>query len=397
MLEPQNRSLLTELLQPPRGYELTQAVATTFTLDLATALSIPLSFASRNLAAHDDLGIIAALAQNADKISIFTQAGEIRPGMRSQLVTLLEDMVHPVHPPRGIFHPKIWLLEYASEERRAYRFLCLSRNLTDDKSWDLSIRFDGTAAERSERDSARRMNRPLVTLLNRLPELAVRRLPDTRAASLAAFAERVSDVRWELPAGVTKLGFHLLDGRNGWTNSHEESSTSEPVAGLLDEAVGDALLITPFVSPGGLTALGRLDARNLTLVSRPESLDRLPAQALAAIDRNYVLDDVLEGMDDLPVVDWSNRDESSRDKADGEAGDSGGDERAAEAPLVHLRASTQRPSSSVPDGIGAVHARLSVRPISRTADTVTTWSSWSSFTAMHRTSARTASSNRSAR
>src|SRR5699024_10526594 len=61
VFEPHNRALLTKMLQPPRGYSLSRAVGTTFTIDLATALNVPLSFAAHHQDDADDVGIIAAL------------------------------------------------------------------------------------------------------------------------------------------------------------------------------------------------------------------------------------------------------------------------------------------------------------------------------------------------
>ena len=42
MLAPDNRGLLLDALRPPPGHSLDRAVATTFTLDLETALMVPL-------------------------------------------------------------------------------------------------------------------------------------------------------------------------------------------------------------------------------------------------------------------------------------------------------------------------------------------------------------------
>ena len=49
MLEPDGRAALTEQLRPPSGFQLAHAVATTFTLDLTTALSVPLAFAAHRV------------------------------------------------------------------------------------------------------------------------------------------------------------------------------------------------------------------------------------------------------------------------------------------------------------------------------------------------------------
>ena len=79
MLEPQSRAAFAEEPKPPPGFDLSYAVGTTFTLDLATALSVPLSFASRRVSAADDkLGILESIRQFTDRIDIFCQAGEMR-------------------------------------------------------------------------------------------------------------------------------------------------------------------------------------------------------------------------------------------------------------------------------------------------------------------------------
>ncbi len=45
MLAPDSRALLLDALRPPPGHSLDRAVATTYTLDLETALMVPLAFA----------------------------------------------------------------------------------------------------------------------------------------------------------------------------------------------------------------------------------------------------------------------------------------------------------------------------------------------------------------
>lgn len=303
MLEPNNRSLLTEMLQPPRGYSLAQAVGTTFTLDLATALSIPLSFASRNLAAHDDVGILAALAQYSDRITIFTQAGHISSGMRSELVALLEEVIHPVNPTTGIFHPKVWFLEFekdddvgnqspgsaAREPQRAYRFLCLSRNLTEDRSWDLSVRLDGKSATPANHDECTRRNQPLVDLLTRLPEMSISEVPAERTQQIHGLAGRVSSVNWELPPGITDLEFHLLDASDDRLPNG---------SAMFEVPARDVLAISPFVTAQGMHAAFGDVSQSSTLISRPDAIDQLPTEALqtgraATSLQTFVLDDLL--------------------------------------------------------------------------------------------------------
>ena len=49
MLAPDNRTLLLDVLRPPAGHTLDRAIGTTFTLDLSTALIVPLAFAGFQL------------------------------------------------------------------------------------------------------------------------------------------------------------------------------------------------------------------------------------------------------------------------------------------------------------------------------------------------------------
>lgn len=281
MLEPQTRAALTEQLAPPPGFELAHAVGTTFTLDLETALTIPLSFASHRITAEDgNLGILDAIRRAADRIDVFAQAGELWMGRSSDLVAFLEPMVHPVATRRGLFHPKVWFLEFASSDERRYRFICASRNLTADRSWDVIVRLDGQPGE-AGRDAA--TNAPLVRLLRTLPELSVIPLPAERQARIDELAERWTSVRWEPPDELRNLTFHVL-GLPG--------STPPDVRGQR------SLIISPFVSDEGLRMLRAHTRTDTHLVSRAESLDQLAPESLDARLKTYVLDDAASLLDD---------------------------------------------------------------------------------------------------
>lgn len=277
MLEPQSRAALTEQLKPPTGFELAHAVGTTFTLDLATALSFPLSFASQRLAAQEDtLGVLDAIRRATDQVDVFAQAGEISMGTRSDLVAFLEPMIHPVMPRHGLFHPKVWFLEYRAGDRFAYRFLCASRNLTADRSWDIIVRLDGAAAPEDEQAHARETNAPLVALLRRLPNLAVQPLNATRHARIDALAGRWQTIAWERPEPMKSIAFHALGAYR----------TSEP-----DLHGKRALIVSPFVSDDGLRMLRSGVRTNTHLISRAENLERLHPSSLDSKLTSYVLDD----------------------------------------------------------------------------------------------------------
>lgn len=162
MLEPEGRHLLLDALRPPTGYVLDRAIGTTFSLDLAALLTAPVGFALLDREASDGrpttdpVALLEAVRRNADRIDIFCQAGLIGlPSQYRPIVSYLESSVHEVTAPRAgaIFHPKVWLIRYRRTDDapgehmplKRHRLLCLSRNLTFDRSWDTILRLEGEA------------------------------------------------------------------------------------------------------------------------------------------------------------------------------------------------------------------------------------------------------------
>lgn len=262
MLPPDARAVLTDALKPPPGASLDRAVALTFTLSLESALVAPLAFAAGALSNENDpLSTMEAVRGSADRIDIFCQAGQIAiPERGSDLLAFLEPMVHPVAAGRGrLFHPKLWALRYRDDDdSRHARLLVLSRNLTQDQSWDVCLRLDGTVGS-----SRRAANRPVVDLVRRARDLAVEPIPEDRAAALDALVDDLRRVDWERPEHVNDLTFHAL---------------GIPGGSVPDFTGTRRLAISPFCNAPGLgrTAPNTADV----LVGRQEELDRLPEDIL---------------------------------------------------------------------------------------------------------------------
>lgn len=286
MLEPQTRATLTDELAPPLGYRLSHAVGTTFTLDLASALAVPLSFASRRVTAADDqLGVLDAVRRSAGDVDIFAQAGELSLGARTDLVALLEPMIHPVSQHVGIFHPKVWFLEYERDGDLRYRFICASRNLTGDRSWDVIVTLDGERETVPQAPEVRAINEPIVAMLRRLPALAVQPLSDERRTRIDGLADRLEDVHWETPEHTDDVRFHVFG----------PGATPDP-----DLSGRMALVISPFVTDGALRRI-RAGITGVThLLSRAVTLDRLVPSSLDAKLRTSVLDDAAVFPDEEP-------------------------------------------------------------------------------------------------
>ncbi len=278
MFEPDGRAALTEQLRPPSGFQLEHGVATTFTLDLTAALSIPLAFAAHRVReSRDPIAILDAVRRAADKLDVFAQAGQVsEPRVGSDLFALLEPVIHPVAAPRQgmLFHPKVWVLEFSNADLRSYRMLCASRNLTNDRSWDLVVRLDGVATSGPVERSA-----PLAAFVRALPEMAVQPLSSERIARIAALADAISGVEWELPTDVRWLRFHPL----GVPGIH-----SIPRAELFSGIRHG--IISPFLSDEGIQRIVPATQEPIVVLSRRDQIDRLQPETLGRIDA-FVLDD----------------------------------------------------------------------------------------------------------
>jgi len=273
MLRPGEREHLIEMLRPPGGWRLDFAVGTTFSLDLASALMLPLSFAfcdwqkpDGQLMA-DPLALLEALRRYGERYAVFCQSGQIRlPSKYQPLVSFLEPCIYDVTSKGGdgVFHPKVWALRFVDSGKSVrYRVLCLSRNLTFDRSWDTGVVLDG---ELTERERAIAANHPLANLIAALPSLSLRRLSAAHRAGVARIADELRRVQFELPEGFTRYRFWAggLDGRE---------------CAPFELGNRKALIISPFVSKNIVERIAE-GSSETHLVSRVESLDALPRETL---------------------------------------------------------------------------------------------------------------------
>jgi hypothetical protein len=275
MLRPDERAHLLELLRPPAGCQLDFAVGTTFSLDLISALMLPLSFAffdwehADGELVADPLALLEALRRYGDRFTVFCQSGQMRlPAKYPPLVTFLEPCIYEVRvpDPEGVFHPKVWALRFVAEDGTVrYRVLCLSRNLTFDRCWDTVVALDGELANRTNAIAA---NHPLADLIAALPNLALRKLAPQRRQGVAKIADELRRVRFTWPEGFDESQCRFwvagLDGR-----------TTAPFGARRDKK----LIVSPFVS--NIVVSDFLETGGEThLVSRQECLQELPQETL---------------------------------------------------------------------------------------------------------------------
>ena len=294
MLRPDERQHLMELLRPPGGCQLDVAVGTTFSLDLISALMLPLSFAffdwehADGELVADPLALLEALRRYGDRFTIFCQSGQIRlPPKYPPLLTFLEPCIYNVEAPdaEGVFHPKVWALRFVADDGAIrYRVLCLSRNLTFDRCWDTAVAIEG---ELTDRLNAIASNHPLANFVAALPGLARRPLPRARREGIAKIADELRRVRFSWPDGFDENNCRFwAGGLNG--------RTVTPFGSRCDKA----LIVSPFLSnPVIKNFLDSTDEAHL--VSRPESLQQLPQDTLGrCASVRFLVPTLVEELDD---------------------------------------------------------------------------------------------------
>ncbi len=300
MLDPEQRRLYVDALKSPEGYRFDSAIAATYSLDLVALLSVPLHLLmfSNELsvdAIRDPVAVLEALRRTSERLTVYCQAGQIHAPTSDQLLyPLVESTIVEVTAPRGgAFHPKLWLLRFVGDEPEQpvhLRALILSRNLTFDRSWDVSLRLDGVVTSRKNKN-----NDPLASLVRTLPTLAPHETTSAAKDQAETFAAQVQKTQWELPADFDELRFAtigLADG--GW---------KPPRASKI-------AVISPFCEIAALDSLSAAGTRINALVTRTDTLERLGAPVSELAERIRVLKDTAES-------------EDGEDTADGHAGHAG--------------------------------------------------------------------------
>jgi len=285
MLSPDARSIYTSAVSPPPGYVFDQALATTYSLDPATLLTLPTHLALAARSSDKDIDpilLLESLRRLAGRFSIYVDLAGMKPPSNSHvLYGLLESMVTPVQAPRGgVFHPKMWIIRFVlpdSEEPPLLRLLVLSRNITFDRSWDISLSLEGVPQGRNLAG-----NRALGKFIEALPSLSTHPVPHWRRRQASQLADEVRKTRWELPEGYESVAFRVL----GMDGKKWEPPWAKRTA-----------LISPFVTEGAISRFWEGTDELTAVVSRPDELNGLPASTMEMAGAWYALDDAAETED----------------------------------------------------------------------------------------------------
>lgn len=299
MLSPDSRCLYTDALSPPYGYEFECGVATTYSLDVTTLLTIPIqlvlsSKSKRTEMFEDGVALLDSLRRTVSSLCVFCERGRIKvPGKPNLLYSMLEQVIVEALAPRGgAFHPKVWFLKYSDssgKKEALYRLLVLSRNITSDRTWDVALVMDGHAVEKPIE-----ANLVLCDFIKALPGLAVGEVSDRTSDICKQLASEAAYLKWQLPSDFRGLSFHLLGLKNRRKTWLPPKSSS-------------LVVVSPFVSSEALNRLASTSQEPLAIISSSNWLDSVePA--------------VIEKYDQILVLDEAARSEEGEEEADVEIG-----------------------------------------------------------------------------
>ena len=256
-------------LQPPPGFAIDYAVATTYSLDLFALLSIPLAMYYKQSmdveVTAENFQVLGAIEDLQKHLKIFCQKGKISLP-RTNAVSLLafvEKCVVEVLPDIATqsFHPKVWVLRYKAtdSEEVIYRLIVMSRNLTFDKSYDIAYWMEGSPS-----GGKKTKNKELVELMTSLDK----RSPFTHKKFIQDLA---------------KVDFELSEQFNSYSfSSFPKSNAKQSID--LDTKYGQRMVISPFLSEKILEELSEKSVGKLIIFSRKEELDKLQKKVTDALE-----------------------------------------------------------------------------------------------------------------
>lgn len=301
MLNPNNDRLdYGRIIAPPANCQLDFAVGTTYSLDLdalvGVCIALGLSEETDSVLMKNPICLLEALRSTGDKIALFCEGGQIHmPNAVTSLYVLLEKMVFQVKTAKkkGIahypsFHPKFWLIRYVDEKNEPiYRIVVLSRNLTFDRSWDVTFCMDG-----KKKKAKTNKNNPIADFLNYL----IKDLPDNENSvnkknKIKSIIRELSNIHFELNSREF-TDFEFLPV--GISNKHSILNTP-----LFNDTYHELLIMSPFLSSGVIKEFNERSRymyhSEHTLITRVKSLESLKPEDCSNFDIYTIKDAVVDG------------------------------------------------------------------------------------------------------
>lgn len=317
MFRPDSNSDRTDygnILMPPKGYKLESAVGTTYSLDLealtSVAVCLGLSEEADSRLMQNPICMLNALQKVSDRLILFCEAGQIKVLSKpTALSVLLEKIVVEVALPKDksmgrypAFHPKTWMLSYInSDGDRKYRFVVMSRNLTFDRSWDISFAMDSSKKVRQKRKST-----PICKFLEYLACNVNKQCIDyvKKRNLIRKMVGEIKGISFSLDSKVFGENFEILPlgiGEKAYKIENDKLFCTQK--GNADSTFNELIVMSPFLS-GSVIADFNLSDRALSECSRTLITRRSELGKLRECDVNnftiYTLkDEIIDGEDEI--------------------------------------------------------------------------------------------------
>ena len=317
MFRPDSNSDRTDygnILMPPKGYKLESAVGTTYSLDLealtSVAVCLELSEEVDSRLMQNPICTLNALQKVSDRLILFCEAGQIKaPSKPTALSVLLEKIVVEVALPKdkGVgrypaFHPKTWMLSYInSEADRKYRFVVMSRNLTFDRSWDISFAMDSSKKVRQKRKST-----PICNFLEYLAINVNKQCIDylKKRNLIRKMMKEIKDISFSLDSKVFGENFEILPlgiGEKAYKIENDKLFCTQK--GNADSTFNELIVMSPFLSRGVIADFNISDRAlsecSRTLITRRSELGKLRECDVNNFTIYTLKDEIIDGEDEI--------------------------------------------------------------------------------------------------
>lgn len=300
------------ILMPPEGYRLDKAIGTTYSLDLealtAAAICLGLSEETDSKLMQNPISMLNALQKVSDRIILFCEAGQIKvPSKPTALSVLLEKMVVEVALPKDrklgrypAFHPKTWVLSYVNKDGdKKYRFVVMSRNLTFDRSWDVSFSMDSSRMVRQKKKT-----KPIINFLDFLSGSVSNNVKDAgkKRTLIRNMQAELADVSFSLNSKEFGENFEILPlgiGKNTYQMSEDVLFCTD--RNSADSTFHELVVMSPFLSESviadfNIAERGLSDSKR-TLITRRSELSKLKAMDTDNFTIYVLKDEIVDGED----------------------------------------------------------------------------------------------------
>lgn len=305
------------ILMPPDGYKLDKAIGTTYSLDLealtAVAICLGLSEETDSKLMQNPISMLNALQKVSDRIILFCEAGQIKAPLKpTALSILLEKMVVEVALPKDrqlgrypAFHPKTWVLSYVNKDGdKKYRFVVMSRNLTFDRSWDVSFSMDSSRMVRQKKKT-----KPIINFLDFLSGSVSNNVKDAgkKRTLIRNMQVELADVSFSLDSKEFGENFEILPlgiGKNAYQMSEDVLFSTD--RNSADSTFHELVVMSPFLSESviadfNIAERGLSDSKR-TLITRRSELSKLKEMDTDNFTIYVLKDEIVDGEDAISDV-----------------------------------------------------------------------------------------------